>query len=495
MEAFGNFIGAINGIVWSDPMIVFIVAAGIYFSVRLRFVQVRSFRDQVHQVFRRTSSDEGISTFASFCTTMAARIGTGNIAGVAVAIFYGGPGAVFWMLFMAILGAATSYVECSLAQVYKVTQDKEYRGGVCYYIDKGLGWKGVAIAFAILTIICVPILTVGTHAHTISAAFENALSIPIWVTGLAVALLLAAIIFGGIKRISKTAELMVPFMCLVYLVLTVVIIIANLGQVPHVIGQIIGSAFGADAMFGGLMGYAISWGIKRSVNSSAAGMGENTPAAAAAECDHPAQQGLANAFGVYIDIAVCLCSALIILMTDCFNVLSPDGSALYVGQGSARMAELAASKSVGIHFAQEAIATILPSAGSIIVAICVFFFAFTCVINYYYQGETNIAYLLRNRSEGSRRAAIFALRVVMPLVYLFFSVNSSGIAWSAGEIGVGLMVWFNVIIMIILSNVAVKVYKDYQEQYTSGKKPLFFPNKVGVENADLWETINRGKSN
>lgn len=494
MEVLNNVIGTVNGWVWSSPMIVFIMLSGLYFSIRLRFVQVRRVRDMVKQTFKTQSSSQGISTFSAFCTTMAARIGVGNIAGVVMAILHGGPGAVFWMLVMAILGSATSYVECSLGQVYKIEQDGEYRGGAYYCMDKGLGWVIPATIFALLTIVCVPILTTGIQANAISAALANSFSIPHWVSGLLGAILFAAIIFGGIKRISTAATYMVPFVTIAYLILAAVILLTNAGHIPGVLITIVKSALGLDAILGGIIGHAVSWGVTRAVASSAAGMGENTPAAAAAECDHPSQQGLANAFGVYIDMLVCLCTACMVIMTDCFNVFKDDGSLLYLGEGSSRMKEFAEVGVVGLEYTQEAIGTVVPGNwGGMIMALCVFFFAFTCVINYYYQGETAIAYLFRNKSDKPRKLAIFVLRCVAPLTYFFFTINTAGAAWGAAEIGVGLMVWFNIIVLWRQSNVAVKVFKDYEEQRDQGLEPYFNPQRVGIANADVWMNVNRDK--
>ena len=452
MESIGNVITTLNNLVWANPMVFFILLSSIYFSFRLGFMQFRNVPHQIKLLFRTSGSDAGISPFETFCTVVGTRVGTANIAGVAVAVWSGGPGAIFWMLVTSVLTTAIAYAECSLGQVYKIRQDGEYRGGAYYYIQNALGWKGLATLFAILTLICIPILTTAPHANSISTAFHNSIGIPLWVTGFAAALLLFVIISGGIKRIAKAASLMVPFMTLAYALLTVIMLIVYASAIPEVLGTIVSSAFGTHALFGGLLGSAVTWGVKRSVNSSGAGMGESVPTASASECEHPGVQGLVNSFSVFIDVSVCLCTGLIIMLTDCYNVKGADGSILHIGQGSAIMAEQAATDSAGIIWTQEAISTILPSFGSLLIAIFLFFFAFTSVLNYYYQGETAIAFLLRNKAQKIRKNCIWALRILMPLAFFFFAIQTSASSFAAGELGVGVMVWFNVVILLIMSN-------------------------------------------
>lgn len=424
MGAINSFLSTLDSIVWSDWLVLFVGLASVYFTIRLKFMQVRTVKDQIHQVFKSESSEEGISPFASFCTNMAARIGTGNIAGVAVAVWHGGPGAILWMLITSLFTASIAYSECSLGQVYKEELDGEFRGGAYYYIERGLGSRKVGVIFALVTLICVPILTSAPHANSIAYAIHNSFGVPAWVAGLIMAILLAIIICGGIKSVSTAASIMVPFMSVAYFILAIILLVSNAGKIPGMLVEIFQGAFGIHAIYGGLLGTAIRWGVKRGVHSSGTGIGENVPAAAAAVAKHPAQQGLAHALGVYIDFLVCLCTGLMILVTDCFNVLGPDGTTvIHIGQGSAAMQGYAESGDAGINFAQEAVGTIIPKYGAMIVAVCLFFFAFTCVINYYYQGETAIAYLGRNKSAKFRKNCIWVLRVVMPLTFLYFSVD------------------------------------------------------------------------
>lgn len=483
----------IDNIIWSNPIIFLILGSAIFFTIILKGVQVRNIKHQVHLLFGASDSEVGISPFATFCTVIGYRVGTANIAGVAVAILSGGPGAVFWMMVTSLLDTAISYAECALGQCYKIKQDGEYRGGAYYYIERGLGAKPIAIIYAILTFICVPILTVAPHAFSITSGFKNGLGISQYITGAIVAVLLFIVISGGIRRIAKTAELVVPFMTISFVVVTVIVIIMEIKEVPWALSLIFSSAFGVQPLFGGLLGSAVLWGVKRSVNSSGAGMGEAVPAASATECAHPGVQGLVNSFSVFIDLFVCICTALIIILTDCFNVQDAAGNLIYVSETSEKVANGTAE--VGIAWTQEALNTIFPGGiGAAILAFFLFFFAFTTLLNYYYQGETAIAYMLYKQSKKTRKAAIWALRVVMPLIFFYFAVQPASTSFATGEIGVGLMVWFNVIVLLIMSPTIKKIHDDYQAQRKAGiENPVFNPHKLGIKNADLWMEINKDK--
>lgn len=485
----------LDGLVWSNPIVFLILGSAIYFTIRLGFVQVRNMRHQINLLFNADSSDTGISPFATFCTVVGYRVGTANVAGVAVGVWSGGPGAVFWMLITSILDTAISYAECALGQVYKIKQDGEYRGGAYYYIQRGLGWKKLALVYACLTLICVPILTVAPHAFSITSGFKSSLGISQYITGAICAVLLFIVISGGIRRIAKTAEFLVPVMTIGFLILTIIVMVINAKEIPGALATIVSSAFGTNAVFGGIMGSSILWGVKRSVNSSGAGMGEAVPAASATECAHPGVQGLVNSFSVFIDVFVCICTGLIIILTDCYNVKGTDGTVLHIGQGSPVMAQQAADDTAGIVWAQQGLNTIFPNnIGATILAIFLFFFAFTTLLNYYYQGETAIAYLLYNKTQETRKKAIRVLRIVMPLIFFYFAVQTSSTSFSSGELGVGLMVWFNVIILLIMSPTIIKVYKDYQRQRKAGiEHPVFNPQKLGIKNADIWMEINKDR--
>ena len=286
-----KIINEINNLVWSNALIILCLGTGIYFSLTTKFLQVRYFKEMIRLLFDGKSSDKGVSSFQAFAIAISGRIGTGNIAGVATAIAMGGPGAVFWMWVIAFLGSASAFVEATLGQVYKQVNNGEYRGGPSYYIEKGLGIKWYAILFAVATVASTALLLPGVQSNSIALSVENAFQIPVAYTGGAVVLLLGLIIFGGVKRIGKVAEIVVPFMAGGYIIMALVIIGLNITSVPAVFGLIIKSAFSLEPAFAGIFGLAVAWGVKRGIYSNEAGQGTAPHAAAAAEVTHPAKQG------------------------------------------------------------------------------------------------------------------------------------------------------------------------------------------------------------
>ena len=278
-----EFINTLNGLIWSNALILLCLGAGIYFSIVTKFVQVRFIKDMVKLLFNGKSSEQGVSSFQAFALALSGRIGTGNIAGVATAIAMGGPGSVFWMWAIAFLGAASAYIEATLGQIYKEVKDGQYRGGPAFYIEKGLGIKWYAALFAIVTILSMSMLLPGVQSNSIALSMKSAFDIPVEITGAAIVLFLAMIIFGGVKRIGKVAEFVVPFMAIGYILLAVIIMVLNFEKIPAVLSLILTSAFNLEAVYSGVFGLAISWGIKRGIYSNEAGQGTAPHAAAAAE--------------------------------------------------------------------------------------------------------------------------------------------------------------------------------------------------------------------
>lgn len=489
-----KIITTLDAYVWAEPLIALILLSSIYFTIRFRFVQLRDLKHQIGLLFKTNDNDEGIKPMDAFFTIVAYRVGTANIAGVAVAVLFGGPGAVVWMVICSLLNAAISYAECALGQVYKVSQDGEFRGGSYYYLERGLGMKKLGKFFALLTLICVPVLTVGPHANSISLAFKTSMGAPQWITGAAASLLLLWVVFGGIKRIGKVSTILVPIMTSIYLLLTLAVIIMNIKALPALLVTMFSSALGVHAVFGALIGQAVMWGVKRSVNSSGAGMGEAVPGAAAANVTHPGESGLTNSLSVFIDVTVCFSTGIIILISDCFNIIGANEEYLHLGQGSEILAEQALTNSAGIPWTQAAANTVVPGGGAIIISICLFFFAFTTVLNYYYQGETAVAYLFNKSTLKVRKTIITVLRVAVPLAFFSFSIGSSTATWAVGSFGVGLMVWTNVVVLLVMSPTIVKVYQDYQAQRKAGvEEPVFNPEKLGIKNAEIWMRLNKDK--
>jgi AGCS family alanine or glycine:cation symporter len=471
-----NIINTINSIVWSNALIILCLGAGIYFSFITRFLQVRYLGEMIRLLFKGKSSDKGVSSFQAFSIAIAGRVGTGNIAGVATAIAMGGPGAVFWMWTIAFLGSSSAFIEATLGQIYKQVKNGQYRGGPAFYIEKGLGMKWYAVIFAIATIISTAFLLPGVQSNNIAGGMQNAFGIPAAITGGLVTLLLALIIFGGVKRIGKVAEVAVPFMAGAYILMAVVIILMNITQIPAVVSLIIRSAFNVEPAFAGVFGMAISWGVKRGIYSNEAGQGTAPHAAAAAEVSHPAKQGLVQAFSVYVDtLFVCTATAFMILFTGQYNVINPAGGFLI---------ENMPGVAVGSEYTLQAVNTHFPALGGGFVAVALFFFAFTTIMAYYYIAETNLSYLL---AKDNNKWLLWMLRALLLVATFYGSVKTAESAWTLGDIGVGIMAWLNVIAILLLQKPALLALKDYESQRKAGIDPVFDAKKTNIKNADEWD--------
>ncbi|WP_145718586.1 alanine/glycine:cation symporter family protein [Chitinophaga japonensis] len=480
MEA---IIKTINDAVWSNALIILCLGAGIYFSIVTRFLQIRYIKDMIRLLFGGPASEKGVTSFQAFTMAIAGRVGTGNIAGVATAIAMGGPGSIFWMWLIAFLGAASAFVEATLGQIYKQVKDGQYRGGPAYYIEKGLGLKWYAVIFAIATILSTAFFLPGVQSNSIALGMKQAFNVPVAVTGGVVTLLLALIILGGVKRIGKVAELVVPFMAGAYILMALIIMVLNITEVPAVIALIIRSAFNGEAIFSGLFGSAIAWGVKRGIYSNEAGQGTAPHAAAAAEVSHPAKQGLVQAFSVYVDtLLVCTATAFMILFTGQYNVVNPAGGFLV---------EHIPGVEIGPAFTQHAVNTHFPAVGGGFVAISLLFFAFTTIMAYYYIAETNLSYLDK---KGNGRWMIWGLRILILVTTFYGSVKTASLAWALGDIGVGMMAWLNMIAIIFLQKPALKALKDYRAQRKAGLDPVFRPTELGIANADEWEKAPEKKT-
>ncbi|MEB2780568.1 alanine/glycine:cation symporter family protein [Algoriphagus sp. C2-6-M1] len=471
-----EIVEAINAVVWSNALIFLCLAAGIYFSFATKFLQVTYLREMVRLLFKGESSEQGVSSFQAFAIAISGRVGTGNIAGVATAIAMGGPGAIFWMWVIAFLGASSAFVESTLGQIYKEVNNGEYRGGPAYYIEKGIGKKWYAMLFAFSTILATALFMPGVQSNSIALSMDNAFGIPVEYTGVFVTVFMGLIILGGVKRISKVAEVVIPFMAAAYVLMAVVIISINITQVPAVFVLIFKSAFNMEAAFSGVFGMAIAWGVKRGIYSNEAGQGTAPHAASAAEVSHPVKQGLVQSFSVYVDtLFVCTATALMILFTGQFNVLNPDGGFIV---------ENLPGVAFGPEYTQFAIASQFPSLGAGFVAVSLLFFAFTTIMAYYYIAETNLSYLLRN---STNKWGIWVLRIGILGATFYGSIKTAQMAWTMGDIGVGLMAWLNIIAIILLRKPAFKALADYKKQKKQGKDPVFIAKDVGIENADFWK--------
>ncbi len=470
-----NLFTAINDIVWSNALIILCLGAGIYFSIITRFLQVRYLREMLRLLFKGESSEKGVSSFQAFSIAIAGRVGTGNIAGVATAIAMGGPGAVFWMWAIAFLGSASAFIEATLGQIYKEVKDGQYRGGPAYYIEKGLGVKWYAVLFAVATIASMALFLPGVQSNSIASSVQNAFQVPAPVTGAAICVMLALVVFGGVKRIGKVAQVVVPLMAGAYILMTVVIISLNISEVPAMFKLILSSAFNLEPAFAGVFGMAISWGVKRGIYSNEAGQGTAPHAAAAAEVSHPAKQGLVQAFSVYVDtLFVCSATAFMILFTGQYNVIHPEGG--FIVQNLPGVA-------IGPAYTQEAVNTYFPTLGSGFVAVSLLFFAFTTIMAYYYIAETNLRYL----NEAGNKWLLWAMRALFLAATFYGSIKTAESAWVLGDIGVGIMAWLNVVAILLLRKPALLAFKDYQVQLKAGLDPVFNSKKLGIKNATEWE--------
>ncbi len=482
-----NFINEVSSLIWSNALIYLCLGTGVYFSVRTRFLQIRHIKHMVKYLFSGGDSSQGVSSFQAFAMSVAGRVGTGNIAGVATAIAMGGPGALFWMWAIAFLGSGSSFIECALGQVYKEEIEGEYRGGPAYYIEKAMGKKWYAIIFAVATIIGLGLFAGGVQSNSIAAGINNAFGVAPAITGGVVVVLLALIVFGGTKRLGKTAEIVVPFMAMAYILVAVIVLVVNAAEIPRMFGLIMKSAFGAEQAFAGILGLAVQWGVKRGIYSNEAGQGTGPQSSAAAEVSHPAVQGLVQAFAVYFDtLFVCSATGFMILVTGQYNILNPAGGFIVSHIPTIE---------IGPGYTQAAVSTVMGNFGAAFVSVALFFFAFTTLMAYYYIAETNLTYLFRNSKNS--KIMINLLRVGILASTYYGSIKTANVAWALGDIAVGSMAWLNIIAIIILGNIGIKVLKDYEDQLKMGRDMetfTFEPKKLGIKNADLWYTINERRA-
>lgn len=450
-----HFLQNLNNFLYTYIIIAVLIGCGLYFTIRTRGVQFRLFLDSCRLL---VSSGDGkakgkhVSSFQAFAVSLASRVGTGNLAGVATAISVGGPGAVFWMWVTALLGAATGFVEATLAQLYKRKDKDSFIGGPAYYIEKGLGLRWMAVLSAVLIIFTFAFGFTSVQCNTIGAAFEHEFGWNHMAVGAVVAVLVCVIIFGGIQRIARFSAAIVPVMALGYIGLALVILFMNIGKVPEALRLIVESAFGIRQAAGGMVGAAIMQGVRRGLFSNEAGLGSAPNAAATAHVSHPVKQGLVQALGVFVDtLVICTCTALTILL-----------SGVDFSGGSQ-----------GIELTQAAVESQTGTVGSLIVTISLFFFAFSTIIGDYYYGEANLKFFTRKRS------TIMLFRIAVVAVAMAGSCISLSAAWELSDICMGLSGLCNLVALLLLSPKVFRVLDDYTRQRKAGVKNPVMP--------DWWE--------
>ncbi|MGF1751303.1 MULTISPECIES: alanine/glycine:cation symporter family protein [Vibrio] len=476
-----DIISLMNDLLWGSILVYLLVGVGIYFTVRLGFIQFRHFGHMFSVLKNSRKSDAaGISSFQALCTSLAARVGTGNMAGVAVALTFGGPGAIFWMWLIAMLGMATAFAESTLAQLYKTRDDDgNYRGGPAYYMEKGLGMRWMGVLFSVFLIIAFGLVFNAVQANAIANAMQTAFGFDPLYVGIFIALISAFVIFGGIRKIARTAELIVPIMALAYLLLAFYVVFMNIEKVPEILAYIFKSAFGLQEAAAGGVGYAIAQamiqGIKRGLFSNEAGMGSAPNAAASATPypPHPASQGYVQMLGVFTDtIVICSATVAIILM-----------SGEYVPHGEV----------TGIELTQRALSSQVGDWGGIFIAVAIFFFAFTSIIANYSYAETNLIFL-----EHNHKAGLGLFRLVVLAMVLFGSVATLPMIWALADVSMGLMALVNLVAIILLSGIVVKLAKDYNQQLKAGKVPTFdandYPELKSQLEPGIWDNTKADKT-
>ncbi|MDX1654101.1 MAG: alanine/glycine:cation symporter family protein [Candidatus Competibacteraceae bacterium] len=452
----------LNDLLWGKVLIFVLIALGLTFTVVSRFVQFRYFR-RMFRIFAQAFHHRGghVSSFQALMLSVAGRVGAGNIAGVAVAITLGSPGAVFWMWVIGLMGMATSYFECTLAQLYKNYEpDGTYRGGPAYYIQRGLGWRWLAAVYSVLLLVTFGLGFNALQSFTVASSFQDAFGIPTWITGLGLVIALGLTIFGGVHRIANVAEVVVPVMAVGYLLIALLVILFNIAALPAALWLIVKSAFGLEAAFGGGIGAAILMGVKRGLFSNEAGLGSAPNVAAVAYVNHPASQGIVQAFSVFIDtLIIGSCTAFLILLSDAYQ---PGGDIS------------------GVVLIQTVLADHVGEWGRVFISIALMLFAFSSIMYNYYLGENGL-----NFFSEENRTLFNGFRVFTLMLVMWGSLQNLGTVFGFADVTMGLLALANLTGVVLLFKVGLRIMKDFDSQVAAGvDKPVFKPEKFPDLNID-----------
>lgn len=452
----------LNHILWSYLLITLLIALGLYFSIKTKFAQIYYFKEMIKLMAtkRKPGKHSAISSFQAFCISTASRVGTGNIAGVAIAISIGGPGAVFWMWLIALVGAGSSLIENTLAQIYKIKDPEGYRGGPAYYMQNGLNARWLGVFFAVLTIFCYGFAFNAVQANTITSVFIHFGANP-FLLGVCIALLTGLVIFGGIHRIAHVSQYLIPIMAGIYILLALFIIFKNLNQMPAIFSLIFKNALGFEQVLGGGVGGAIMQGIKRGLFSNEAGMGSVPNVAAAAETSHPVKQGLVQTMGVFVDtLLICTATAFMVLISKTY---------LLTGLEGVQIAQAALTSEIGVW-------------GNYFLTVCVFLFAFSSIIGNYYYGETNLEFI------NAKPYVLIIYRTLVVAMVFLGSIAQLSFVWNLADLFMALMATTNLIAITLLSKIAFAAFADYKSQKKAGLDPVFKASFIKrLKNVDCWD--------
>lgn len=479
MAAFERIITGINDIIWSNAVIVILSGLALFFTIMTKGIQFRRVPSMFKHLTEKESTDKskGLNAFQSLATTVGSRVGTGNIAGVATAIFFGGPGAIVIMWITALFGASTGIIECILGQAYKNKSGNELVGGPAYYMERGLKKRWLGVLYVIATFIGTFLLAA---VQTYTSASSVARSFPVMkpvITGLLLTFFVAIVIIGGITRIGKVAEILAPMMTGIYFFIGIIILVVNFRRLPETLAMMFRTAFTKDAVFGGILGSTITWGIKRGFFSNDAGNGMAPMVSSTAETSHPAKQGLIQGLSVYIDtLLICTITGMSILLAGTYSV-SANGVDM-----TELVVDYAPGIQYGILYMQEGMVKTIGEIGGPLLSIIITVFVYTTLLSYSYEIESSIHFLC-----GNDRKVITIVRVLFLGACFFGSFIEGGVVWDMGDTGVGIMTWVNIVAVVLLSPIAFRIIKDYDMQRKAGLDPIFDPKTVGISDENgVW---------
>lgn len=464
MKLLNELILAFNDILWTYILIAMLIIIGLYFTFKTKFVQFRNIKEMFRLLgdgAKSKDSKDNISSFQAFCISTASRVGTGNLAGVATAIAIGGPGAIFWMWLIALIGSASAFIESTLAQIYKEKDGSNFVGGPAYYMEKGLKKRWMGVIFAILITISFGFVFNSVQSNTIALSLNSSFGFDTKIVGLILTIVTIIIIFGGVKRIADVSSVLVPIMAIAYILVALFILLKNFSAIPSVLSLIFENAFGINQVVGGSIGAALMQGIKRGLFSNEAGMGSAPNAAATATVSHPVNQGFIQTLGVFTDtLIICSCTAFIVLLSG----VPLDGSIK------------------GIELTQLAVSSQVGSWGNTFISICILLFAFSSIVGNYYYGEANIQFIT------NKKIYLSIYRISVALMVFFGSLVSMDIVWNLADVFMGLMAVINLIAIVLLSKIAFKALEDYNTQKKAGiKDPVFKSSSIPELNDEVTE--------